>query len=116
MKVFGLISAVVVAAMALAVPAAAQFGGSGALGGPFLSRGVSRPLGGIENPPQPSAQRRGNVPARRGPGYATPFAYAVYVPSYFEYAVDPSYAPMVMTPQPAPAAPPVIINQYFGQS
>ena len=130
-------------AVGLAIPAMAQFGGGGALGGPFLSRGVSRPLGGVQagevhggfqaggyqggglQARQPGGGRRAAT-GRFGAGYGYPFAYSVYVPSYFDYAVDPSYAPMVVPPQPdlppqqiygqqAPPPPPVIINQYFVQ-
>jgi hypothetical protein len=107
-------------AMCLAAPAGAQFGGSGALGGPYASRGISRPLGGIQSPRSPGSLRRGQPGVV---GYGLPYAYSVYVPNYLDSYVDPSWAPMVMPPplppqafaQQAPPAPPVIINQYFVQ-
>jgi hypothetical protein len=108
-------------ALCHAAPAAPQFGGSGALGGPYASRGVSRPLGGFQSPRSPGEFRRG--PTRGSAGYGAPYAYSVYVPNYFDSYVDPSWAPMVVPPplppqafaQQPPPAPPVIINQYFVQ-
>lgn len=110
-------------AICLASPAWAQFGGSGALGGAFASRGISRPLGGVPSPRAQGTYRRSQ---RGGYGYGLPYGYSVYVPDYFDNYVDPSYAPMVVPPPPpplppqsfvqqAPPAPPVIINQYFVQ-
>ncbi len=88
----------------------------------LLRRGISRPLGGIQTPRAPGANRRGQ-PLQRGLGFGFPYAYSVYVPDYFDSYVDPSYAPMVAPPLPLPQqafaqqppAPPVIINQYFVQ-
>lgn len=103
--------------LALAAFACAQFGGSGALGGPFASRGISRPLGGIgpRNPNLPSPALPGGI---RGTGrplgvYAFPFAYSTYVPNYFS-TPDYDYWSTQQAPALQPQAPPVIINQYFG--
>ena len=109
-------------AICLAAPASAQFGDIGALGGPLATRGIVRPLGGVQPPRAPAGFRRGERP-QRGFGYGLPYAYSVYVPDYFDNYVDPSYAPMVAPPplpvqtfaQQAPPSPPVIINQYFVQ-
>jgi hypothetical protein len=109
----------------LAAPAVAQFGGGGSLGGSFASRGISRPLGGIQPPRAPGLNHRGQFPQRGFGNGFLPYGYSVYVPDYFDNYVDPSYAPMVVPPAPplppqafsqqAPPAPPVIINQYFVQ-
>ena len=108
----------------LAASAAAQFGGSGSLGGPYASRGMSRPLGGVA-PPLSGTHNRGNRGYRENPRYdqrgtVLPYASAIYVPGYFDsfdnYYGGPAYAPPAVAMQPpiaAPAAPPVIINQYF---
>jgi hypothetical protein len=133
--VFTVISLVAVA------PAAAQFGArSGALGGGFASRGMSRPLGGIAGPGFTTGlNSRGNFVGRNGSvrggsrrsaiGY--PYAYSIWVPDSFDYLgyqnqyssayYDPGYG--VPPPPPAynngyngpPPGPqqPVIINQYF---
>jgi hypothetical protein len=121
---------VVICAAGLALPASAQFGArSGALGGNFASRGMSRPLGGI---PPPLAGRPGfpsalNRNQQRGfdrggfdrgrRGALLPFGYSTYIPNYFDdgsYYDDSGYPPV---PQAAPPVPvnqqPVIINQYF---
>jgi hypothetical protein len=98
--------------------ASAQLAGTGALGGAYASQGISRPLGGIS----PSALRFGQTQGSRGryasrPGvFAFPYAYSVYVPSYFDTLGDQGYYPPVSVPPPLPGAgnPPVIINQYFG--
>jgi hypothetical protein len=105
-------------ALILAASAPAQFGGSGALGGPFASRGIARPLGGV-GPPNPNLPRpRGGVYGRSGGlgVYAFPYAFSTYVPNYFS---TPDYdywgaPPPVAAPPLAAPAPPVIINQYFG--
>jgi hypothetical protein len=113
-------------ALLTAGPASAQFGGSGALGGPFASRGLSRPLGGVgpRNPNLPQPRLPGGV--RAGAGaigvYAFPYAYSTYVPNYFSNS-DYDYwgvgQPPALygngLPAPVPAGQqPVIINQYFG--
>ncbi len=113
-----------------AAPAAAQFGGSGALGGRFASRGMSRPLGGITpgftgiSPKQNFTGRgfnRGFGRGRRGPA-GFPYAFSVWVPDYFDYldyanqyAAPYGVPPASYAQPPAEAAPqqPVIINQYF---
>lgn len=111
----------------LASSASAQFGGSGALGGPYASRGISRPLGGISPPVSPVPGRNSRGPGRAGlqparPAvYAFPYAYATYVPNYFDSLNYDYWSPQSYNPPPtfypgayaAPAAPPVIINQYF---
>ena len=82
----------------LTVTAAAQVGHplgaqQGALGGRFVSQGLSRPLGGIA-PKDP--------PPYNGPAVYW-YSYPVYVP----------VAVQSPAPPPAPAPQPVIINQYF---
>ena len=106
-------------------PAAAQFGArSGALGGGFASRGMSRPLGGIppgftglETNRRFSNRNSGGGPRRQFSGY--PFAYSVWVPDYFDYLdyqnqYAAPYGPPPASAGPAPPQQPVIINQYFG--
>jgi hypothetical protein len=111
-------------ALILAASAPAQFGGSGALGGPFISRGVARPLGGI-GPSNPNSPRQGDRGARSPYArngalgvYAFPFAYSTYVPNYFSTPDYDYWAPPPVSQAPLPGyaapAPPVIINQYFG--
>jgi hypothetical protein len=95
----------------------AQLAGAGALGGAYASQGIARPLGGIA-----SSFRFGqnqNFRGRSGPRsgvYALPYAYSVYVPSYFDALGDQGYYPPVVVPPPSAVAgnPPVIINQFFG--
>ncbi|HWF07040.1 MAG TPA: hypothetical protein VG297_01185 [Bryobacteraceae bacterium] len=132
---FGVISLLAVA------PAFAQFGArSGALGGGFASRGMSRPLGGIPGPGFTTGlNSRGNFVGRNGsvrggtrrPATGYPYAYSIWVPDSFDYLsyqnqyppayYDPGYgAPPPApgydngynTPPPGPQQP-VIINQYF---
>lgn len=106
-------------ALLLAASAPAQFGGSGALGGPFASRGIARPLGGI-GPANPNLPRpRGGVYGRSsGLGvYAFPYAFSTYVPNYFstpDYDYWNAPPPVAAAPPLVAPAPPVIINQYFG--
>jgi hypothetical protein len=128
---FGIVALIGVA------PAAAQFGArSGALGGSFASRGISRPLGGIPGPTFPALSPNRNFSGRgtnRGKarparvGY--PFAYSIWVPDSFDYQSDQNPYGAAYNDQgygPPPAAPaydqppaepvsqqPVIINQYF---
>ena len=96
MRSFFAFGAVVILAAALASPASAQFGArSGALGGSFVSRGMSRPLGGI-TPPDPvrpgiGANRnfRGVDRFNRFDRFGSrqgvlPFAYSIYIPDYFD--------------------------------
>jgi hypothetical protein len=108
---------------ALAGPGAAQNGAqTNALGGAFVSRGMSRPLGGVTppstaRPGQPGARSRSN----RSSVAVLPFGYATYVPNYFDsFAQDPYPASAYPPPPPAlyqgsqaPTPPPVVINQYF---
>jgi hypothetical protein len=129
----------VICAAGLAVPASAQFGArSGALGGNFASRGMSRPLGGI--PPAVSPSLKPGLPGRPGVGVnhnnrgferqgfgrgvaAYPYAYSFYVPNYFDdgYYDQNSYAPAPAAPAYSATPPPsqqqpVIINQYFSSA
>jgi hypothetical protein len=118
-------------AVSYATPADAQFGArSGALGGGFASRGMSRPLGGISpgftglgTNRNFSNRNFGGVPRR--PIYGYPYAYSVWVPDSFDYLdYQNQYAAQYGPPPPASAyypqppggapAQPVIINQYFG--
>jgi hypothetical protein len=130
---------VILAGLFAVAPAAAQFGArSGALGGGFASRGMSRPLGGIPpgftglGPNRNFNGRNFNGNQRR-PLVGYPYAYSVWVPDSFDYL---SYQNQYAAPYgygasygPPPAAPgyyespgagaqgpqqPVIINQYFG--
>ena len=126
-------------AACLAEPASAQFGArSGALGGSFASRGMSRPLGGIA---PPSVTTRPGLGANRnfrgidrfdrnrfdrfGNRGVLPFAYSIYIPDYFDnsyYYQENGYPYGYGAAPPAPEYPgappasqqPVIINQYFG--
>jgi hypothetical protein len=117
-----------VCAAGLALPASAQFGRSGALGGRLAPTGSSRPLGGIPPivPTRPGIGAgvnrnnnfRGFDHSRRG---VLPYAYSFYVPNYFDdnfygsgdygYPPAPVAAPPVSVPQQ-----PVIINQYFSNA
>jgi hypothetical protein len=120
----------VLLAAAFSSPAAGQFFNQGApaasqvgaLGGSFASRAMTRPLGGIRPPvvaaPGFPGPARGGRPGFRGPGPGTgiPYAYSVYVPSYFDSYADPYAYPQSVAPsvaQQSAPAPPVIINQYF---
>jgi hypothetical protein len=102
-----------------AVSLSAQFAGTNALGGAYASQNISRPLGGISPGTTfrfgQSPNSRGRLGPRRGTS-VLPYAYSVYVPSYFDTLADQGYYPPVAVPPPPPAAgnPPVIINQYFG--
>jgi hypothetical protein len=96
-------------------PAAAQFGGSGALGGRYLSRGVSRPLGGITpgfsgiGGNRNGAGRNFNRGNTRRPQLGYPYAFSVWVPDSFDYLNlqnpygDPYYSQPYGPPPPANA-------------
>jgi hypothetical protein len=134
-KSFCALGSLAIFGLIFSAPAAAQFGArSGALGGSFTSRGLTRPLGGITPgftglTPNRNLSNRNN--AFRRPLVGFPFAYSVWVPDAFDYMsyqneyAAPYYgAQGYGAPQAAPAyyaqppvaAPqqPVIINQYFG--
>lgn len=112
------------------LPAGAQVGSQGALGGRSATAGQSRPLGGIAARGSGGGGRRrsGSSVYATGPVYAAPYAYSFYTPNYFDtyggYGTDPyAYGYQAAPPPPdmsvpppmpmAPQAPPVIINQYF---
>lgn len=101
-----------VAAMAQTRPASPS---PPALGGSYLSPGVSRPLGGVA--PAPHAGTKNAKPATAGRYYGPVY----YVPGvsdtsayYSSGYAGASEAPALAAPPAAvPSAPPVIINQYF---
>jgi hypothetical protein len=86
-----------------AVSAMAQGHVSGALGGPYLSPVISRPLGGIPPPAKKTGTQRPSAAGYRyvGPVYFVPS----YDTSYGDYSAPP--------PLPPQQQPPVVINQYF---
>lgn len=88
---------------------------AGALGGTYLSPGISRPLGGVPFPTfGPQAPKK---PAKPAAGYVTPI---YYVPNAFgsaypwtETSAYPEAVPATTTYSTQPNGQPVVINQYF---
>jgi hypothetical protein len=96
----------------------------GALGGPYASIGISRPLGGIlpSHPPRNHhgpGGRGGSGYGYVGPIYYVPNAsdfYSTYGYSTFDTPANPAlyYTPTAAAPPSSQSSQPIIINQYFG--
>jgi hypothetical protein len=81
----------------------------GALGGPYVSPVIGKPLGGVALPTFPgTALRHSSTRSTTNSRYVGP---VYYIPNAF----DTSYYPDTSAYAPPPAAPqqPVVVNQYF---
>ncbi len=93
----------------------------GALGGPYASVGISRPLGGIALPGSHPPAKPATTTGYRyvGPVYYVPNAYDYASTAQQQYTpVQTAWQPPMQAAEvPQTAAPPsVVINQYFGSA